>query len=387
MRSSGIINALNPRTPKGLIRHADEWVTLHGTAAHQLRHPQPKAWAHDVFPAETALRLMPHPYPPTPAEEFRCVRWTATPAARLYYLQGCRILGDEGAVISPDNRVFADFTLPPADDWREHSCFQRRRIPPVESLKGWYATIAWPESKFFFHWLMESLPRMALLQEVLPALDGIFVPGPVQAFQADALAALGVARDKLIPLSPGAHFAPEHLFVPQAFAMYNLPRWAMAWYQRAFAAQEDEAPPLPARVYISRADAPQRRVANEAALMEALGARGFVALRLSDLGFLNQARLFRNASTIIAPHGAGLSNLVFCQPGAEVLEIFPPRWMPPCFMSLAVAAGCDYRHLVARQAHGSESMAPQFADIEVDIDAAINQVEQMDVARASKAGG
>ena len=379
MRFSNLINLLNPRAPKGIIWSAEDWVQLNGTSARQLRHPQPRAWMREVFPAEHALRMIQPANKRSPAEEFSELRWTSTPAAKLYYLKDCRILGNEGAVVSPDNRLFADFTMPPGERWLEHSCFKRRKIPPVKRLKGWYATIAWPEARAFFHWMVESLPRMAVLEEVVDTLDGIFVPGPLQNFQIESLAALGVSRDKLIPLDPNSHFEPDHLFVPHSYSMYNPPRWMNGWFKRAYfetpGGQDDTG--LPKRLYISRADAPHRRMENEQELVSELESFGFVSVKLSDRPFREQARLFNAADFIVGPHGAGLSHLLFCRPQTQVLEIIPPRWMAPAFMPLAMSAGCDYKYLVADDSKHLVDSRPQFANFRVSLTEVMTQISEM----------
>jgi capsular polysaccharide biosynthesis protein len=388
MQFSNLINMLNPRAPKGVIWRAEDWVRIRGTPARQLRHPQPEAWMREVFPPEHTLRSTPPAKVRSPAEEFSELRWTSNPAANLYYLKGCRILGDEGTVISPDNRVFADFTMPPNDRWLEHSCFKRRRIPPATRLKGWYATIAWPEAKVFFHWMIESLPRMAVLEEMVGILDGIFVPGPLQEYQVECMAALGVCRDKLIALDARAHYEIDHLFVPHTYAMYNPPGWMHSWFKRAYLQAEhghrDER--LPKRLYISRADAPHRRLENEPELLPELAALGFVAVRLSEMPFQEQARLFNAAQIIVAPHGAGLAHLLFCRPGTQVLEIIPAGWMPPAFMPLALSAGCDYRYMLSEgpTGHGADS---RFGHSHVSVAAVIKHVQEMIDSRAPTSRG
>jgi capsular polysaccharide biosynthesis protein len=369
VRVSNLINFLNPAAPKGLVRSAPEWVAAFTRRHPQGRQPQPRAWLKEIFPAEDNTHVLPYRYEATAHDEFSSIRWTSNAAARLYYLQQCRILGSEGAVISPDNRVFADFTLPPADRWLDHSCFKRRRIPRVTRLKGWYATIAWPESTFFFHWMIEALPRMALLADHIKGLDGMFVPGPIKRFQAESLQILGIPAAKLIPLDMHSHFQPEHLFVPDAFAMYNPPRWLHTWFRTAYLPRAIELSPAVThkRLYISRSDAPARRLQNEDEVLGQLSQLGFVSIRLSDYSMTEQAHMFHEASAIVAAHGAGLSNLVFCKPGTVVVEILPPRWMAPCFTALAIAAGCDYRHVVATEAPLSSGAGPNQANIQVSV--------------------
>lgn len=332
----------------------------------------------EIFPAEHAFHFVQLASKRSPYEEFSELRWTASPAAKLYYLKGTRILGAEGAVISPDNRVFADFTMPPGERWMEHACFKRRRIPPVQRLRGWYATIAWPEANAFFHWMVESLPRMALLEDVVATLDGIFVSGPPQKFQVESLAALGVPHAKLIPLDPASHYEPDHLFVPRTYSMYNPPSWMHGWFKRAYSEANGLVDTgLPKRLYVSRADAPHRRMENEQELISELASLGFVSVQLAERPFHEQARLFNAADFIVGPHGAGLSHLLFCRPKTQVLEIVPPRWMAPAFMPLAMSAGCDYKYLVADDSEGLADSRPQFANFRVSLNEVMNQVRDM----------
>ena len=48
-----------------------------------------------------------------------------------------------------------------------------------------------------------------------------------------------------------------------------------------------------------------------------------------------QARRIASCSSILAPHGAALANLVFASPGTRVLELHQPGYAPPYFHSLA----------------------------------------------------
>jgi capsular polysaccharide biosynthesis protein len=54
-----------------------------------------------------------------------------------------------------------------------------------------------------------------------------------------------------------------------------------------------------------------------------------------------QAKLFATAKVIVAPHGAGLSNLIFCKKGTKIIEIFPPTYTVPCFWIISQQLGLD----------------------------------------------
>ena len=57
-------------------------------------------------------------------------------------------------------------------------------------------------------------------------------------------------------------------------------------------------------------------------LVEFTKAQGFVRYKMSDLTFLEQVALFHQAKMIVAAHGSCLTNLIFCEPNTQVLEIF-----------------------------------------------------------------
>jgi capsular polysaccharide biosynthesis protein len=102
----------------------------------------------------------------------------------------------------------------------------------------------------------------------------------------------------------------------------------------------------PERIYISRALAQRRHVANESALMAALAERGFTSVQLERLSWAEQITLFRGAKIVVAPHGAGLANLIFSRPGTRVIECFSHNYVNSCFAQLAEACGLDYTPLV-----------------------------------------
>jgi capsular polysaccharide biosynthesis protein len=68
---------------------------------------------------------------------------------------------------------------------------------------------------------------------------------------------------------------------------------------------------------------------------------------------------FKQASHIVAPHGAGLTHLVLCPRGARVLEIFHPLYSSPCYAMQMEAAGLDYAAMLGRD---WESDAPEWND-------------------------
>jgi capsular polysaccharide biosynthesis protein len=56
--------------------------------------------------------------------------------------------------------------------------------------------------------------------------------------------------------------------------------------------------------------------------------------------------LFKNADIVIAPHGAGLTNITFCKPGTKCLEFISPRLVSDLFAVLSEVVGVEYYYLI-----------------------------------------
>ena len=54
-----------------------------------------------------------------------------------------------------------------------------------------------------------------------------------------------------------------------------------------------------------------------------LSARGYECIDLEGLSVPHQLRLFSEAKVVIGAHGAGLANILFCNPGAKLIDIIP----------------------------------------------------------------
>ncbi|TQL69432.1 uncharacterized protein DUF563 [Nocardioides albertanoniae] len=99
------------------------------------------------------------------------------------------------------------------------------------------------------------------------------------------------------------------------------------------------------RVYLSRARS-VRSFANEAAVEEMMAGLGFAIVYAEELSVAEQARVFGAVDIVVAPHGAGLTNLVFCRPGTRVVELFPDTYVKPDFYLRSKHLDADYRAMV-----------------------------------------
>jgi Glycosyltransferase 61 len=95
------------------------------------------------------------------------------------------------------------------------------------------------------------------------------------------------------------------------------------------------------RIYVSRRGT-SRPLPDEERLETALAQRGFTVLRLEEMPWADQVSAFQRASVIVAPHGAGLANLVFTPAGATVVELTFGLHYNRCFEWICHVSGHDY---------------------------------------------
>ena len=89
---------------------------------------------------------------------------------------------------------------------------------------------------------------------------------------------------------------------------------------------------------------------------------GFATVQPERLGLVEQAKLFSAAECIVAPHGAGLANIVFAPTGAHLVELFHPDAKAVCYQELAQVCGLRYSRLT-----GHPGGSPKAADFTIDV--------------------
>jgi capsular polysaccharide biosynthesis protein len=85
-----------------------------------------------------------------------------------------------------------------------------------------------------------------------------------------------------------------------------------------------------------------RSISNISAFVEMLTPLGFRPYFLEDMQFEEQVEIFARAEFIVAPHGAGLSNLIFSPPECRVIELSPDCEMRPFFWEISCKLGHIY---------------------------------------------
>jgi capsular polysaccharide biosynthesis protein len=244
-------------------------------------------------------------------------------------------------------------------------------------VPGTVAVLATRGMANYYHFLLEIIPRVALLRacQNVPDVDWFFVDCE-QRFQRELIQAAGIDERRVIEPRTHPHIRATRLIVPSLPGPRMLTAPWVVDYVRSIIPVETTRERT--RLYISRGSLPNtRRVRQEPALERALADRGFTTLHLERMHVSEQAQAFNSAEMIVAPHGAGLANVVFCQPGTAVVELFAAAYVNSVFWRLAeVVPGVRYTYIAgdgSRQ-NGSEH-GPVAADMEIDVSAVLRALD------------
>lgn len=251
-----------------------------------------------------------------------------------------------------------------------HAAMLRGRMPRVHLRRATWVTERVYDNHA--HWLTAHLPKLLLLKK-RGLLDDLVLPEQRTPAIDASLGMIGLAPARFRCFDPATILDVDRLtvLVTDRFRP-ELLRSVRAAYARS-------APGPPGRrVFVSRARARGRRLLNETQLWPQLVSRGFERVMMEDLAFPEQVRLMQETAVLVAPHGAGIANMIFCPEGADVVEIADVGYPNPNFYAMAVALSHRYWLLPA----GAEGEGhPLDRDLRADVPAVTEAIDRIDALR------
>ncbi|WP_144051207.1 DUF563 domain-containing protein [Calothrix sp. PCC 7507] len=234
----------------------------------------------------------------------------------------------------------------------------------------------------YFHWLFDCLPRLHLLKlsGLYDDIDLFLVPSLKYSFQRETLSYLNIDLARTIDSIYNPNITVKKLVVsdhPIEASSEPIPAWICDFLRQSFL-HKAIIPQLKSnKIYINRKDASNnRKILNEDELVEALTKLGFISISATDYSLCEQIGIFANAEVIVAAHGAGLGNLVFCQAETKVVEIFNYEFQPKMYEHLSHRLGLPYKKIVTG---GVSNKDPLRSDIIVNVEEVIDSLSSLGV--------
>ena len=227
-------------------------------------------------------------------------------------------------------------------------------LPPRKKIDT-AILLALPAYENFYHWMIETLPRLNMLEhdEKYNNIPIILPKKRTPQFVLETLDLCGLG-ERIQYLDNGS-YSVKKLYIPTLFSPRNEPcREAIEWLNdnicnKSYIPSNGIDSVEFQKIYISRDDADTRGCVNSEGVDGLLIEMGFQKINMTDYSIQDQAYLFSKAKVIIGLHGAALTNIAFTTPRCTFIEIFMDGWFTRAFFNLARLRKNKYGYLLCKK--------------------------------------
>jgi capsular polysaccharide biosynthesis protein len=237
---------------------------------------------------------------------------------------------------------FIDWTFENIEEWKKNYDLE---VPSnAQIIRGKSLILDGVWSLPYFHFISETLGKIYLTTKLrgFEGIDNIFLTTRGNRYATDWCDLLDL---NVMPL-PNHPILCESAIVPSySQDCVNFSPYLIGFINQFFP-QEKNNRDSANKIYISRKGT--RRVLNEMELINCLKKFGFKTILLEELDVQSQVEFFRNAEYIVAPHGAGLTNLAFSnKKNKKIIELFGKSYVNGCYCALAACIDADYFYYIS----------------------------------------
>ena len=195
-----------------------------------------------------------------------------------------------------------------------------KRVTPPQARYLALVHDQWTRNNYY-HWMIDALPRLLVLREHYPDAQ-LIMPVPIASYARQTAELLGFSQ--FLQLNEAEVVRAATLLVPARVAPlgYHHPALLRQLRQVLTAALIPVAKPPTRRIFASRGRQKYRRLTDEPKILAILARHGFECIYFEDLSFAQQVALLHETEVLMGVHGANLTNLLFMQSGAKVVELF-----------------------------------------------------------------
>lgn len=255
-------------------------------------------------------------------------------------------------------------------------------------LKQWYGTkihlkqksgVAIAHSQYapenYYHWILDTLPRLLLLREYHPNIELIVLD---QGYEFTRATMTAMGFNNIIPVSKEQVLKIDNLILPELLSPSGHVNPKLVRLVRDELVQKLGNPDVVAsaihtrRIYVSRAQQRGRRVANQEALDILLDEYGFETIHFEGLGLAEQIALMQETAVLLSVHGANLVNLIFLPPQSKVIELISQTLHNPAYWRLSAVFHLQYYVLACETTEKENISYHSNLDVIVDINALKN---------------
>jgi hypothetical protein len=195
----------------------------------------------------------------------------------------------------------------------------------------------------YAHWLLDALPRLALLKHFPPEVR-VIVSAAMYKSQSESLEILGL-KDRFRP-TPETHLLIEDFYFsspPSMIVSYS--PYSVESVRSLFLSRIPASSRGPKRFFVRRTSV-GRNMLNEEEVLDFFRGLGWTIVDAAALRFSEQVQWFANAEAVCAIHGSGTANMVWCSPGCKFIEMFPADYLAGDQEWIAQCVQVDYHFMI-----------------------------------------
>jgi Glycosyltransferase 61 len=231
-----------------------------------------------------------------------------------------------GLVCTHDFKAISDSQMEYRLEWNR--AFKWFKPMKVRRMTGTYATIQNVFWTYWWHWLVDCLPRLVLLARAYPSRQiKLLAPNNIDGTFEESLTSLLPSNFEIVRMPAAAWVKVDRLMLP-AYASGrgngHIPEEYYEFIRRTVFAKFGlpMKNKLQERIYVSRARTRYRRILNERELVELLSFYGFRSVVLEELTFREQVELFHRAAVVVSAYGSNWGNILFSG-GIKIFVLYP----------------------------------------------------------------
>jgi hypothetical protein len=232
----------------------------------------------------------------------------------------------------------------------------------------------------YYHWLVDSLPRLLLLRVKYPHCV-LLAPAPVHDYVRITTQALGFQLLQPVLATEFTHvlklFMPSHV-APPGKQDPELMRQVRSEVKQALGHFGAAKTSTGRRLYVSRSKQKFRRLVNESELAMLFDKYGIETIYFEEMSFEQQVATMQGVELLIGLHGANLTNMLFLNANARVIELMNNTICNLCYFQLASNLELAYYAVPCLAVADSGSITvPNSEDVVVNVSLLIGILENL----------
>lgn len=241
----------------------------------------------------------------------------------------------EGLVFTHDGKLISETITQHSEIEQDEALARIGNLSDVAEIRTSCLLLRKRGDDNYGHWLVEILPKLSLARSACE-VSGLALPlldGAMHAVIRDSLAFSGSEALHFPVHKKQVHFFKELILVTGAtnHGVYMSPLVVQELERIASNIRGSGA----RKVFVSRRGA-RRDLANADAVETELAARGFSIVHPGRMTLEQQIAAFKDARLVVGVMGAGMTNMVFAQRGARVVNMTPAAMPDTFFYFLSV---------------------------------------------------